>query len=175
MDKPKKLYLRQLDNLFKDVRMLIILQRKTNVNLKAGLKRTASFEEWLLMLSTVLLCAVLSPIWLCTIPQTVAHQAPLSMGLSRQEYWSGLPFPSLGESSWFRDWTWVSCISRWILYHWATWGAPCSGTTFYNVELSVTSANHLFYFFHDCLFPYFKPFLFLGCCFGILFVQWGRR
>ena len=28
------------------------------------------------------------------IPQTVAHQAPLSMGFSRQEYWSRLPFPS---------------------------------------------------------------------------------
>ena len=28
---------------------------------------------------------------------TVAHQAPLTMGLSRQEYWSGLPFPSLGN------------------------------------------------------------------------------
>ena len=28
------------------------------------------------------------------IPWTVAHQAPLSMGFSRQEYWSGLPFPS---------------------------------------------------------------------------------
>ena len=27
-------------------------------------------------------------------PWTVAHQAPLSMGLPRQEYWSGLPFPS---------------------------------------------------------------------------------
>ena len=27
-------------------------------------------------------------------PWTVAHQDPLSMGLSRQEYWSGLPFPS---------------------------------------------------------------------------------
>ena len=27
---------------------------------------------------------------------TVAHHAPLSMGLSRQEYWSGLPFPSPG-------------------------------------------------------------------------------
>ena len=27
---------------------------------------------------------------------TGAHQAPLSMGFSRQEYWSGLPFPSLG-------------------------------------------------------------------------------
>ena len=27
-------------------------------------------------------------------PWTVAHQAPLSMGFSRQEYWSGLPCPS---------------------------------------------------------------------------------
>ena len=27
----------------------------------------------------------------------VAHQAPLSMGFSRQEYWSGLPFPSPGD------------------------------------------------------------------------------
>ena len=26
-------------------------------------------------------------------PWTVAHQAPLSMGFSKQEYWSGLPFP----------------------------------------------------------------------------------
>ena len=30
-------------------------------------------------------------------PQTAAHQAPLSMGFPRQEYWSGLPFPSLGD------------------------------------------------------------------------------
>ena len=28
---------------------------------------------------------------------TVAHQAPLSMKFSRQEYWSGLPFPPLGD------------------------------------------------------------------------------
>ena len=28
---------------------------------------------------------------------TVAHQAPLSMGFTRQEYWSGLPFPSPGD------------------------------------------------------------------------------
>ena len=31
------------------------------------------------------------------IPWTVARQAPLSMGFSRQEYWSGLPFPSPGD------------------------------------------------------------------------------
>ena len=31
------------------------------------------------------------------IPPTVAHQAPVSMGFSRQEYWSELPFPSPGD------------------------------------------------------------------------------
>ena len=30
-------------------------------------------------------------------PWTITHQAPLSMGFSRQEYWSGLPFPSPGD------------------------------------------------------------------------------
>ena len=30
-------------------------------------------------------------------PWTAAHQAPLSMGFSRQGYWSGLPFPSPGD------------------------------------------------------------------------------
>ena len=30
-------------------------------------------------------------------PWTVAHQPPLSMGFLRQEYWSGLPFPSPGD------------------------------------------------------------------------------
>ena len=30
-------------------------------------------------------------------PHTVVHQAPLTMGFSRQEYWSGLPFPSPGD------------------------------------------------------------------------------
>ena len=32
-------------------------------------------------------------------PWTVAHQAPLSMAFPRQEYWSGLPFPSPGDLS----------------------------------------------------------------------------
>ena len=35
-----------------------------------------------------------SRVWLCVTPQTAAHQAPPSLGFSRQEYWSGLPFPS---------------------------------------------------------------------------------
>ena len=36
----------------------------------------------------------LSRVRLFAVPWTVAHQALLSMGFSRQEYWSGLPFPS---------------------------------------------------------------------------------
>ena len=36
----------------------------------------------------------LSRVWLFVTPWTAAHQAPPSMGFSRQEYWSGLPFPS---------------------------------------------------------------------------------
>ena len=36
----------------------------------------------------------LSRVELFTNPWTVAHQAPLFMEISRQEYWSGLPFPS---------------------------------------------------------------------------------
>ena len=39
----------------------------------------------------------LSRVWLFATPWTVAHQAPLSMRFSRQEYWSGLPFPSPGN------------------------------------------------------------------------------
>ena len=36
----------------------------------------------------------LSGVQLFATPWTVAYQVPLSMGISRQEYWSGLPFPS---------------------------------------------------------------------------------
>ena len=38
-----------------------------------------------------------SHVRLCATLWTVAHQASLSMGFSRQEYWSGLPFPSPGD------------------------------------------------------------------------------
>ena len=37
---------------------------------------------------------LLSHIWLLETPWTAAHQAPLSMGFSRQEHWSGVPLPS---------------------------------------------------------------------------------
>ena len=47
---------------------------------------------------------------------TVAHQAPLSMGFPRQEYWNGLS----RQSSLPRDRTHISCVGRQILYPGAT-------------------------------------------------------
>ena len=69
---------------------------------------------------------VLSRVWLFATPWTVAYQAPLSIGFPRQEYWSGLPFPTPGGSSQSRNRTHISCIScigRQILYYCATWEA----------------------------------------------------
>ena len=40
---------------------------------------------------------LLSHVQLFKTPWTIARQAPLSMGFSRQEQWIGLPFPSLGD------------------------------------------------------------------------------
>ena len=70
---------------------------------------------------------MLNCVQLFVTPWTVAHQAPLYMGFPRQEYQSGLPFPSPGESCQPRDQTQVfsvSCIGRLILYHWRHLGSP---------------------------------------------------
>ena len=42
----------------------------------------------------LLLLSCFSRVRLCATPEKAAHQAPLSLGFSRQEHWSGLPFPS---------------------------------------------------------------------------------
>ena len=42
----------------------------------------------------LLLLSCFSRVRLCATPEMTAHQAPLSLGFSRQEHWSGLPFPS---------------------------------------------------------------------------------
>ena len=42
---------------------------------------------------------------LCATPWTAAHQAPPSLGFSRQEHWSGLPLPSPGQESEKRKWS----------------------------------------------------------------------
>ena len=86
----------------------------------------------------------LSHVRLLTTPWTIAHQAPLSMEFSRQENWSGLPFPPLGDlahsgiepvslvypalASWFftTSATWFSYLSislAWDLILWMVCGS----------------------------------------------------
>ena len=67
------------------------------------------FVNWLL-----LLLSHFSRVRLCATPQTAAHQAPPSLGFSRQQHWSGLPFPSPQELTHvckYRNW-WYQ---RWII------------------------------------------------------------
>ena len=59
------------------------------------------------MLLLLLLLSRFSHVWLCATPQTVAHQAPPSLGFSRQEHWSGLQFPSMHESE---KWKWSHSV-----------------------------------------------------------------
>ena len=114
-------------------------QKQQNVNKKWALviKNVSALVHSLWQISTLLwdiyngetgcrihenslcVCArVLRPVWLLATPWTVAHQAPLSMGFSRQEYWSRLPSPTPGDQT---SVSCVSCIGRQILYHWTTW------------------------------------------------------
>ena len=46
------------------------------------------------LIQVLLLLSRFSCVLLCATPSMAARQAPLSLGFSRQEYWSGLPFPS---------------------------------------------------------------------------------
>ena len=54
--------------------------------------------EWGLLL--LLLLSRFSRVRLCATPETAAHQAPPSLVFSRQEHWSGLPFPSPMHEKW---------------------------------------------------------------------------
>ena len=47
-----------------------------------------------MLLLLLLMLSRFSPVQLCATPYLAAHQAPLSLGFSRQKHWSGLPFPS---------------------------------------------------------------------------------
>ena len=61
----------------------------------------------------LLLLSHFSCVRLCATPEMAAHQAPPSLGFSRQEHWSGLPFPSPMHES--EKWKWsrsVICDSQ---------------------------------------------------------------
>ena len=68
--------------------------------------RVINSERSLLLI--LLLLSRFSRIQLCVTPKTAAHQAPPSLGFSRQEYWSGVPFPSPMHES--EKWKWSRSV-----------------------------------------------------------------
>ena len=68
------------------------------------LKMLNNFHFYHCFLLPLLLLSRFNCVRLCTTPQTAAHKAPPSLGFSRQEYWSGFPFPSPMHES--EKWEW---------------------------------------------------------------------
>ena len=74
----------------------------------------------------------------CSSPGSSVH------GFSKQEYWSGLPCPPLGDlpNPGFEPLTHVSCIDRQVLYQWVTW-EDCKFTTRWQIKsLNVTMMHN---------------------------------
>ena len=59
--------------------------------------RNPPFVGWQTLLSFYSVCVLSCSVMSDSLQPHGARQAPLSMAFSRQEYWSGLPFPSLGD------------------------------------------------------------------------------
>ena len=62
--------------------------------MKQSTSKLLSMEKLCVCVCVCVCVKLLSHVQLLATPWTVARQDPLSMGFSRQEYWSGLPFPS---------------------------------------------------------------------------------
>ena len=62
-------------------------------------KNPENTEQHVVVVVVLLLLSRFSRVRLCATPEMAAHQAPPSLGFSRQEHWSGLPFPSPMQES----------------------------------------------------------------------------
>ena len=80
--------------------LMKVKEDSERVGLKLNIQKTKIMTSgpMLLLLLLLLLLSRFSCVRLCVTPQMAAHQATLSLGFSRQEYWSGLPFPSMSLS-----------------------------------------------------------------------------
>ena len=71
--------------------MQFVISQLLNIQTQTKIAKLSISSMLLLLL---LLISRFSHVQFCVTPQTAAHQDPPSLGFSRQEYWSGLPFPS---------------------------------------------------------------------------------
>ena len=74
----------------------------------------------------LLLLSRFGRVGLCATPETAAYEAPPSLGFSRQEHWSGLPFPSPMHQSWQVKVKSLSCVRLFTTPWTAAYQAPPS-------------------------------------------------
>ena len=136
-----------------------------------------------------------STVWLFVTPWTVTHQAPLSMKFSRQEYWSGLPFPFpvfqkactiLNSHYKWINWWWI-LIHQWILqsviHQWIrnssinSWFSPSSQYVVMAVFGILTILIHVLWFAIAVLKSFaFQELTFINSLhFLLFFVPWVRN
>ena len=80
------------------------------------------FPKWVYVVTLSFTYPFQSCLTLCD-PWTVAHHTPLFMAFPLQEHWNGLPLPPPGDLPNPGIEPPSSCMSKQILYHWATWEA----------------------------------------------------
>ena len=109
----------------------------------------------------LLLLSHFSRVWLCATPETAAHQASASLGFSRQEHWSGLPFPSPMHES--EKWKWSHSVGSGLV----TFFSQCfkyfnslspwvqEGEVEYNLYLCSSVAKGFFLWLFSGCFLYF--------------------
>ena len=93
----KKQYVFKIFKLFKNYFLWIYFWFDCPFLLLSTWKRLFLVESYIILICSAML-SCFSCVRLFVIPWTIAHQVPLCMGFSRQEYWSGLPCPSLIKS-----------------------------------------------------------------------------
>ena len=84
-----------------NLKMFSYISRRIGIEFVLFLPQISLRLWWVFFIVTIILNLVVllllsrfSRVQLCATPEMAAHQAPPSLGFSRQEHWSGLPFPS---------------------------------------------------------------------------------
>ena len=115
-------------------------------------------DHWDKIILCISVLSLFSHVWLFATLWTVACQVPLSMGFSRQEYWSGLPFPSSGELSnpEIKSWSpWLQadyCLSHQGSNKNKKWFIFKKIKTNQNPHFFITPFSHICLFDRDWLF-----------------------
>ena len=126
-----------------------------------------------------------SRVWLSATPWTMARQAPLSMGFSRQKHWSGLPFPSpaikyeVSEGSKVKSFSRVRLfVTPWTVTYQAPpsmgFSNPLQYSFLYHRDwiILIFSSKDMYF----SVFPTSSPYRDYSCCFQWLtFTTWWRQ